>query len=157
AGVTAEVVKAPALDNVAEALMQVFSRSLIEEGLLEYDPQGQPKVGLFDRSVLVENPLHGRLIDRNLEELAESLDQSGQQEPIVARVVTDADRRRWPEVIRDEHRLFILDGRRIFRAQPLCRNVKKLRVEVVLPKSGESPEAYHRRTFLRASITMMQS
>ena len=98
--------------------------------------QSQPRVAGYDPSLLAPNPQRGRVVDRGLDELASSLDSHGQQEPIVARLITDTDRRRWPDAFTERQRLLILKGHRIHAAQPKTR-LSMLRVELMLPEDGE--------------------
>src|SRR5207244_896830 len=98
----------------------------------------------------------GRLEDRGLDELAASLNDHGQQEPIIARLLTPSDRRRWPDAFRPDQIILILHGHRVYAAQPRSK-LQKLRVELMLPDDGESDLDYIRRGLRRASVKMMHS
>ncbi len=151
----AAVAGAP-LSFVARTLSRFFPQDLVAAGTVRFDPQGQPRVGLFDPSLLALNPQRGRVVDRGLAELAASLDVDGQQEPIVARLITDTDRQRWPDAFNDRQLLMILKGHRIFYAQPKSK-LKLLRVELLVPHENEDDLMYSRRALRRASIKMMHS
>src|SRR5437660_1247476 len=80
--VAAEVIDAPPpeaalarsqLSSIARSLSQAFSRELLDQGLMTFDPEGQPRVASYDPSLLAPNPQRGRLTDRGLQELAASL------------------------------------------------------------------------------------
>ena len=144
------------LSRAAQAMAQAFPREFVERGLITFFPQSQPRVAGYDPSLLAPNPQRGRVTDRGLDELASSLDAHGQQEPIVARLITDTDRKRWPAAFTDRQRLLILKGHRIFAAQPKTR-LTLLRVELMLPEEGEDDVAYSRRALRRASIKVMHS
>jgi hypothetical protein len=102
------------------------------------------------------NPQRGRVVDREIDALAASLDAHGQQEPIVARLITETDRQRWPGTFNDGQLLMILKGHRILAAQPKSK-LTLLKVELLLPQEGEDELAYSRRALRRASIKMMHS
>lgn len=140
----------------AQAFLAVVSQDLLRAGRVAFDPDGQPKVALYDPALLAPNPQRGRVIDRGLDELAESLSREGQQEPVVARLITPTDRRRWPDVFRPEQLLLILQGHRVYHAQPKS-TLAMLRVELMLPEADETDVAYSRRALRRASVKMMHS
>ena len=146
----------PQLSFAAEVLQRALPREVIERGLILFDPQGQPRVAQYDPSLLAPNPQRGRVVDRNLDKLAESLNALGQQETIVARLITETDRKRWSDGFTDRQILLILKGHRIYFAQSQSR-LKTLRVELMLPQEDEDDIAYSRRALLRASIKMMHS
>lgn len=145
-----------ALSSVAQSMVQAFPRDLLEGGLITFDSQNQPRVASYDPTLLAPNPQRGRVIDRGLDDLAHSLNTHGQQEPIVARLITDTDRRRWPEKFSEQQVLLILKGHRIFFAQPQT-TLRMLRVELMLPETGEDDLRYARRALRRASIKVMHS
>ena len=89
---------------------------LAEDGELDQSALGA--VTSIDRSTVT--PLMNRLEDRGLEELAASLDEHGQQQPIIARLITPTDRRRWPEKFRPDQIILILHGHRIHAAQRIA-------------------------------------
>lgn len=146
----------PALSVAAQSLLQAAPHDLQQRGLIQFDPQGQPKVGLYAPSLLAPNPQRGRVLDRGIDELAQSLDAHGQQEPIVARLITQTDRQRWPDAFRPDQILLILKGHRLYYAQPRSK-VRLLRVELMLPREGEDDLTYGRRAMRRAAIKMMHS
>jgi hypothetical protein len=146
----------PALSFTASVWQQAMPRELLDEGLIAFDDKGQVRIANYDPKLLAPNPQRGRLEDRNLEELAASLDNHGQQEPILARLVTPLDRQRWPDKFSSEQILLILKGHRLFQAQPKTK-LEKLRVELMLPFEGETDIDYSRRALRRASIRMMHS
>src|SRR5260370_906970 len=90
----------PAQSFAAQTLSQALPRELLDRGLIAFDQHGRPVVATYDPSLLAQNPQRGRLEDRGLDELAASLDEHGQQEPVIARLLTPTDRRRWPEAFR---------------------------------------------------------
>jgi hypothetical protein len=147
---------APRLSFTAETLMQALPRPLVEAGAIEFNPHGQPKVAAYDPVLLAPNPQRGRVVDRDLEALAASLDEHGQQETILARLITPTDHRRWPEHFTDRQLLLILNGHRIYFAQPNTK-LRLLRVELLLPAEGEDDVTYSRRALRRASIKLMHS
>jgi hypothetical protein len=150
---------APAVQSLsfaAETLQRALPRTLVEQGLIRFDSQGQPRVAEYDPALLAPNPQRGRVLDRALDELAASLNECGQQEPIVARLITDTDRQRWPSHFTEHQLLLIVQGHRLFFAQPRS-NLRTLRVELMLPEEGESGLAYARRALRRASIKVMHS
>src|SRR6202035_4728271 len=112
----------------ARTLALAFPKDLIQQGAVRFDQQGQPRVGLYEPSLLAPNPQRGRVVDRDLDALAASLDAHGQQEPIVARLITETDRQRWPSAFTDEQLLVILKGHRIHAAQPKSK-LTQLKVE----------------------------
>jgi hypothetical protein len=148
--------KGTQLSFVARTLSRFFPQELVAEGAVRFDPQGQPRVGLFDPSLLSPNPQRGRVADRGLVELAASLDVDGQQEPILARLITDTDRQRWPDAFNERQILLILKGHRIFFAQPKSK-LAMLRVELLVPEEDDNDLTYSRRALRRASIKMMHS
>src|SRR5207244_2490052 len=113
-------------------------------------------VASYDPSLFARNPQRARLEDRGLEELAASLNEHGQQQPIIARLITPSDRRRWPDAFRPDQIILILHGHRIYAAQPKTK-LEKLRAELMLPEEGESDLDYIRRGLRRASVKMMHS
>lgn len=131
--------------------------NLIEQGLIEIPQSGQAtRIGLYHPSLLAPNPQRGRVIDRGLDELAATLNEHGQQQPIVARLITETDRKRWPDALDSKQVLLIVQGHRMFFAQPRSQ-LKMLRVELMLPEEGEDELAYSRRGLRRAAIKMMHS
>ncbi len=80
----------------------------------------------------------------------------GQQEPILARLLTDTDRHRWPNAFTERQILLIVKGHRLYFAQPRS-HLKSLRVELLLPDDGEDDITYARRALRRASIKVMHS
>ena len=153
---TPEIVAAPQASHTATVLAQAVPRELVSEGLIELPHSGQPRTALYDPTLLAPNPQRGRVIDRGLDELAQTLDEHGQQEPIIARLVTDTDRKRWPEAFTDRHVLLILKGHRLYFAQSRSL-LHKLRVELVLPDEAEDDLTYSRRGLQRTAIKMMHS
>ncbi len=162
AAVAAEVVEPstalarPALSFAGATLVKAMPRELLDTGLISFGELAQVRVANYDRALLAPNPQRGRLEDRGLDELAASLDRHGQQEPIVARLITPLDRKRWPREFKPEQILLILKGHRLYQALPKTR-LRKLRVELMLPLDGESDLDYSRRALRRASIQMMHS
>ncbi len=146
----------PALSFTAATLQRALPAAVIQRGLISFDQAGQPRVAYYDPSLLVPNPQRGRIVDRHLDKLAESLNAVGQQETIIARLITDTDRQRWPDAFDRRQILLILKGHRIYFAQPKSK-LKTLRVELMLPHEGEDDLTYSRRALLRASIKMMHS
>lgn len=146
----------PAISFMAATLMQALPRPLVEAGAIDFNPNGQPKVAAYDPALLAPNPQRGRIIDRDLDVLAASLDEHGQQEAIVARLIMPTDRRRWSEHFTDRQLLLILNGHRIYYAQPKTK-LRLLRVELLLPEEGEDEVNYSRRALRRASIKLMHS
>jgi hypothetical protein len=144
------------LSFAAQTLTRAFPQDLIREGAIRFDPQGQPRVGTYAPALLAPNPQRGRVADRDLDVLAASLNADGQQEPIVARLITDTDRKRWPDAFSDRQLLVILKGHRIFFAQPKTK-LAFLKVELLLPQDGEDDLAYSRRALRRAAIKLMHS
>lgn len=161
--IAAEVLKEP-LDLAARptpsfaarTLTQAIPRELVDQGLIAFDQHGRPLVAGYDPSLIARNPQRARLEDRGLDELAASLDDHGQQQPIIARLVTPTDRQRWPDAFRPEQIIVILHGHRIFYAQPKSR-LKKLQVELMFPEEAEPDLEYIRRGLRRASVKMMHS
>jgi hypothetical protein len=140
----------------AQTITQALPRELLDQGLISFDQQGRPLVASYDPTLLAPNPQRGRLEDRGLDELAASLNDHGQQEPIIARLLTASDRLRWPKEFRPDQIILILDGHRIYAAQPKSK-LSKLRVELMLPEEGETDLDYIRRGLRRASVKMMHS
>ncbi len=140
----------------AQTVSQALPRELLDRGLITFDQHGRPLVASYDRTLLAPNPQRGRLEDRGLDELAASLNDHGQQEPIIARLLTPSDRRRWPDAFRSDQIILILHGHRIYAAQPKSK-LDKLRVELMLPEEGETDLDYIRRGLRRASVKMMHS
>ncbi len=147
---------APKLSFAAEVLQRALPREAIERGSITFDGASQPRVAQYDPSLLAPNPQRGRIVDRHLDKLAASLDTVGQQETIIARLITDTDRQRWPDAFAERQILLVLKGHRIYFAQPKSK-LKTLRVELMLPQEGEDDLTYSRRALLRASIKMMHS
>lgn len=146
----------PRQSFAAQVMQRALSVSLIEQGLITFNDQGQPRVADYDPVLLAPNPQRARVADRSLDELAASLDTDGQQEPILARLITETDRARWPTAFTPEQILLILKGHRIYYAQPKTK-LQRLRVELLLPQEGEQEVNYGRRALRRASIKMMHS
>lgn len=142
--------------HVVSVMSQALPLELINKGMIRYDAKDHPQLAWYSPVLLAPNPQRGRIIDRGLDELARSLDETGQQEPIVARLITPSDRARWPQAFDEERRLIILKGHRIYHAQPKTR-LTMLRVELMLPDEGEDDLAYARRCLRRASIKVMHS
>jgi hypothetical protein len=140
----------------AQTLTQALPRELVDRDLISFDQHGRPLVAGYDPSLLAANPQRGRLEDRGIDELAASLNEHGQQQPIIARLITPTDRRRWPDAFRPEQIIVVLHGHRILAAQPKT-TLEKLRVELMLPQEGESDLDYIRRGLRRASVKMMHS
>ena len=82
----------PALSFTAATLKRALPADVIQRGLISFDQAGQPRVASYDPSLLAPNPQRGRMVDRHIETHAESLNTFGQQEMIVARLITDTDR-----------------------------------------------------------------
>lgn len=133
----------------------MFPAELIGRGLVDRNAPQSP-TGLYHPSLVAPNPQRARVADYDLDELAKSLDQYGQQEPILARLITKTDRARWPKQIAEKQLLLILKGHRIFNAQPKTK-LKMLRVELMLPEEGEDDLSYSRRALQRTSIRLMNS
>lgn len=146
----------PNISHTADVLSRAVPRDLIADGLIEMPQGGQSRTALYDPVLLALNPQRGRVIDRGLDDLARTLDEHGQQEPIVARLITDTDRQRWPEAFSDRQVLLILKGHRLYFSQPRS-TLQKLRVELMLPEEGEDDLIYSRRGLQRAAIKMMHS
>lgn len=146
----------PAQSFAAQTLVQAMPRELVERGLIALDQHGRPLVPVYDPSLLARNPQRARLEDRGLDELATSLNKHGQQQSIIARLITPTDRRRWPDAFKPDQIILILHGHRIHAAQPKSK-LEKLRVELMLPEEGESDTDYIRRGLRRASVKMMHS
>ena len=146
----------PALSFTAATLQRALPPDAVQRRLISFDQTGQPRVAYYDPSLLAPNPQRGRIVDRNLDKLAESLNAFGQQETIVARLITETDRKRWSDAFKAPQILLILKGHRIYLAQPKSK-LKTLRVELMLPQEGEDDLTYSRRALLRASIKMMHS
>ncbi len=140
----------------AQTLTQALPRELLDRGLITFDQHGQPRVAGYDPSLLAPNPQRGRLEDRGLDALAASLNEHGQQQPLIARLITPTDRQRWPDAFRPDQIIVILHGHRIYFAQPKSK-LEKLRVELMLPDERESDVEYMRRGLRRASVKMMHS
>jgi hypothetical protein len=154
--VRGSVPEARSLSFTGNILQQAMPMKLQETGRVAFESTGQPRVAFYDPTLLAPNPQRGRLLDRGLDELAKSLSAHGQQEAIIARLITDMDRKRWPEAFTEEQLLVILSGHRIFFAQPKS-SLSKLKVELLLPLSGENDATYIRRSLQRASIKIMHS
>ncbi len=159
--VSAEIVDATtapmrSLSFMGSVLQQAMPPALLQKGLVAYESTGQPRVGLYHPSLLAPNPQRGRLIDRGLEELARSMDSQGQQEPILARLITEFDRQRWPDRFIEDQLLLILTGHRLFFAHPKSK-LPMLKVELLLREEGESDQDYIRRGLRRASIKIVHS
>ncbi len=156
----AEVVKdvtvRPTQSFAAQTLTQALPRELLERNLIAFDQNGRPVVAAYDPTLLAPNPQRGRLDDHGLDELAASLNEHGQQQPIIARLITPSDRRRWPDAFQPSQIIVILHGHRIYRAQPKTK-LEKLRVELMLPEEDETDIEYIRRGLRRASVKMMHS
>src|SRR5205085_2777889 len=146
----------PAQSFAAQTFSQALPRELLDQSLISFDQHGRPVLAAYDPTLLAPNPQRGRLENRGLEELAASLDQHGQQQPIIARLLTPTDRQRWPDGFRPEQIILILHGHRIYFAQPKTK-LQKLRVELMLPEENESDLEYIRRGLRRASVKMMHS
>lgn len=146
----------PSQSFAAQTLTQALPRELLDRGLIAFDQSGRPLVASYDPSLLAPNPQRGRLENRGLDELAASLNEHGQQQPILARLLTPSDRRRWPDAFAHDQIILILHGHRIHAAQPKT-TLKKLRVELMLPEESESDVEYIRRGLRRASVKMMHS
>src|SRR5207253_842006 len=140
----------------AQTITKALPRELLDQGLLTFDQHDRPLVAGYDPSLLAPNPQRGRLEDRGLDELAASLNEHGQQQPIIARLLTPTDRRRWPDAFRPSQIILILHGHRIYAAQPKTK-LQKLRVELMLPNEKETDLEYMRRGLRRASVKMMHS
>lgn len=140
---------------LAETFTRAFPQHLVERGLINRGA-GQVPIGLYHPSLLAANPQRGRVVDREIGVLTESLNRYGQQEPIVARLITPTDRARWPKAIKPAQILLILKGHRIYFAQPKS-NLEMLRVELMLPLEDEDDLSYSRRALQRASIKLMHS
>lgn len=147
---------APRQSFGAQVLNQALPLDLVRNGQISIDPQGRPQVAAYDPSLLAPNPQRGRVVDRGLDELAQSLDAHGQQEPVLARLITATDRERWPDGFGKDQILIILKGHRIFHALPQTK-LKKVCVELMLPAEGESDVSFARRALQRASVKMMHS
>lgn len=143
------------LSFLAETFTRAFPKHLVERGLINRGA-GQVPIGLYHPSLLAPNPQRGRVVDRELDVLAESLNRYGQQEPIVARLITATDRARWPKHFTETQILLILKGHRLFFAQPKS-GLTMLRVELMLPAESEDDLTYSRRALQRASIKLMHS
>lgn len=156
AGVETAVSVRPTQSFAAQTLSQALPQELLQRGLISFDQGGRPFVAEYDPMLLAPNPQRGRLADRGLEELAASLNEHGQQQPIIARLLTPTDRRRWPEAFRPDQIILILHGHRIFAAQPKSK-LEKLRVELMLPTEKETDVEYMRRGLRKASVKMMHS
>jgi hypothetical protein len=146
----------PTQSFAAQTFTQALPRDLLDRGLITFDQHGRPIVAAYDPSLLAPNPQRGRLEDRGLDELATSLNEHGQQQPIIARLITANDRRRWPDAFKPDQIILILHGHRIHAAQPKSK-LQKLRVELMLPEENESDIDYMRRGLRRASVKMMHS
>jgi len=151
-----DVVARPQLSFVAQSFLKAVPAELVRDGRITMDQRGQPRVAFYDPALLAPNPQRGRVVDRGLEELAASLNAHGQQEAILARLITDTDRKRWPKDFTPGQLLLILKGHRLWFAQPKTK-LKALRVELMLPVDGEDDLEYSRRALRRASIKLMHS
>jgi len=152
----ADMALRPSQSFAAQTITQALPRELLDRGLITFDQHGRPLVASYDPSLLAPNPQRARLEDRGLEELAASLNEHGQQQPIIARLITPTDRRRWPDAFKSDQIILILHGHRIHAAQPKTK-LEKLRAELMLPAEGESDLDYIRRGLRRASVKMMHS
>lgn len=137
-------------------LAQALPRALVDAGRVRFDQRDQPRVALYDPKLLAPNPQRGRIIDRDLDVLAASVDAHGQQEPLIARLITDTDRKRWPEAFKTGQLLVILQGHRLYMAQPRSKQ-RMLKVELLLKDQDEDDLTYSRRALRRASIKMVHS
>lgn len=140
---------------VARVQQQAIPIDLVRQGRILVH-QGQPATALYDPSLLAPNPQRARLIDDRLDVLAASLDTHGQQEPIVARLITETDRERFPKAFKEGQILLILKGHRIYFARPKTK-LTMLKVEIMPPMEGEDDLAYGRRALQRAGIKIMHS
>lgn len=100
-------------------MQQALPADLLQSGDIEYDPKGQPRVAWFHPRLIAPDPQRGRVVDRDLDRLAASLDCDGQQDSIIARLITETDRKRFPDHFTEEQRLRIIDGGRICTAAVL--------------------------------------
>jgi hypothetical protein len=154
-GAPATVDFTPRLSHQARVLQQAFPPSLVEQGLVERQT-GQANRGLFDPELFARNPQHGRVVERIVNQIAQSFSAHGQQEPILARLITQADRELWPETAGSDQLFFIVDGHQRCAAVA-GSSLDRVWAEIVLPEDGESPADYRRRCLTMASIKMMQS
>jgi len=155
-GSDTEVLSAtPRLSHEAQVVKLAFPPALIQEGRITRQ-SGQTNRGHFAPELFAANPQHGRTVSRIVEQLARSFDAHGQQEPILARLITASDRKLWPEAAGRSQLFFIIDGHQRCAAIP-SSTLDQLWAEVVLPEDGESEVDYRRRCLTMASIKMMQS
>lgn len=152
---TSDDTQSARMSFLGETFNRVFPVDLVERGLISRNAPQSPN-GLYHPSLLATNPQRGRVVDRELDVLSESLKRYGQQEPIVARLITQTDRARWPEHFTETQILLILKGHRIFFAQQKS-GLSMLRVELMLPMENEDDLSYSRRALQRASIKLMHS
>jgi hypothetical protein len=117
---------------------------------------GRPNRGYFDPTLFARNPQHGRLVQRLVDQISLSLDAHGQQEALLARLITEGDRSRWPDHFEPGQLFLIIDGHQIHAAMDSSR-LSLVLAEIVFPEGGESDTAYRRRCLKRASIKMMSS
>src|SRR5213079_3331043 len=61
---TQTVPTASYLTAPARAFLAAVPRELLDAGRVAFDPQGQPKVALYDPALLAPNPQRGRVADR---------------------------------------------------------------------------------------------
>jgi len=146
---------APRLSHEAQVVKLAFPPALIQEGRITRQ-SGQTNRGHFAPEFFAANPQHGRTVSRIVEQLARSFDAHGQQEPILARLITDADRKLWPEAANSARLFFIIDGHQRCKAIS-SSTLDQLWAEIVLPDEEESEVDYRRRCLTMASIKMMQS
>ena len=113
------------------------ARTASAMGQISIDPTGTTTGRRIRSVVACIKPAAGtRRRSRTRANLPHSLDAHGQQEPILARLITDTDRQRWPDAFSKDQILVILKGHRVYNAMPKTR-LKKLRVELMLPIDGE--------------------
>jgi len=146
---------APRLSHEAHLVKLAFPPALIQDGRITRQ-SGQTNRGHFAPELFAANPQHGRTVSRIVEQLARSFDAHGQQEPILARLVTETDRKLWPDAASDSQLFFIIDGHQRCKAIS-SSTLDRLSAEIVLPEEGESEVDYRRRCLTMASIKMMQS
>ncbi len=145
----------PRLSFQAQVLQRAFPPALVADGHVVRQP-GDPNRGHFAPALFARNPQHGRTVNRIVEQLARSFAAHGQQESILARLITETDRRLWPDVANDSQIFFIIDGHQRCAAATLA-GLPMVWAEVVLPRESESDGDYRRRCLTMASIKMMQS
>jgi hypothetical protein len=152
----AEIVPRAPQSFLAQVQKQAMPIDLVRQGRIEVSQQLQPTVALYDPALLAPNPQRARLLDERLDELAASLDAHGQQEPIIARLITETDRQRFPQSFGDRQILLILKGHRIYFARAKSK-LSMLKVELMPPIEGEDDLSYSRRALRRAGVKMMHS